>query len=49
MTSREDLTARQRHALLHPLNKASGDLAPFRKVTKHARGFLLVSILAVDR
>jgi hypothetical protein len=44
-----DLAARQRHALTHPMNEASGDLAPFRTVRRHARGFLLVAILAVER
>jgi hypothetical protein len=41
---------RQEYALLHPLTDPYRDsTAPFTAVRTHARGFLLCSILAVDR
>jgi hypothetical protein len=41
--------ARQAYALAHPLNRAGGDIAPYRSVRKHATGLLIMTILAVDR
>lgn len=43
------MTDRQAHALAHPLNRAVGDIAPYRAVRKHATGLLIMTILAVDR
>jgi hypothetical protein len=43
------VNARQTFALAHPLNDASGSTAAHTAVRAHARGFLLMSILAVDR
>jgi hypothetical protein len=43
------MTPRQAHALAHPLATASGDITSYREVRRHARGFLLVTVLAVDR
>jgi hypothetical protein len=40
---------RQAFALAHPLNRADGDIAPYRAVRKHATGMLVMTILAVDR
>jgi hypothetical protein len=40
---------RQAYALAHPLNKASQPTGPYTAVRAHARGFLLMSVLAVDR
>jgi hypothetical protein len=40
---------RQGYALTHPLNRADGDIAPYRAVRKHATGLLIMTILAVDR
>lgn len=36
-------------ALAHPLNRADGDISPYRSVRKHATGLLVMTILAVDR
>lgn len=41
--------ARQAYALAHPLNGVDQPTAPYTAVRVHARGFLLMSILAVDR
>lgn len=43
------MNERQRHALLNPLNEATGDLTPYRSIRRHKLGFLIVLILAVDR
>lgn len=43
------MNPRQAHALAHPLNEADADILPYRTIRTHARGFLLVVILAVDR
>lgn len=40
---------RQAYALAHPLNRADGDVAPYRATRKHATGLLIMTILAVDR
>lgn len=40
---------RQRFALLHPLESGEDDVAPYRTIRRHKAGFLLVSVLAVDR
>lgn len=40
---------RQAYALSHPLTDPSDSTAPYTAVRVHARGFLLLSILAVDR
>lgn len=40
---------RQAYALTHPLNSVGLSTAPYTAVRVHARGFLLLSILAVDR
>jgi hypothetical protein len=44
-----DPAGRQAYALAHPLNRADGDIAPYRSVRKHATGLLIMTILAVDR
>lgn len=44
-----DLAQRQRYALTHPLSDAYASTEPYTAVRVHARGFLLLSILAVDR
>lgn len=43
------MTSRQTYALAHPLNEPYAPTAPYTAVRAHARGFLLMSILAVDR
>lgn len=44
------MNTRQAYALAHPLNDPGRDsTAPYTAVRPHARGFLLLSILAVDR
>jgi hypothetical protein len=43
------VTSRQGYALAHPLNRADGDIAPYRAVRTHATGLLIMTILAVDR
>lgn len=43
------MNKRQQYALLHPLNSATADLAPYRKTKRHPTGLLIQSILAVDR
>ncbi len=43
------LAAWQAYALTHPLNDPGGSKAALTQVRVHARGFLLMSILAVDR
>ena len=40
---------RQAYALAHPLNRADGDIAPYRTARVHATGLLIMTILAVDR
>ena len=40
---------RQRYALQHPLETGDDDVAPYRTVRRHAAGFLIVCVLAVDR
>jgi len=40
---------RQAYALTNPLNGVSQPTGPYTTVRAHARGFLLMSILAVDR
>lgn len=40
---------RQAYALAHPLDKPSDGTKAYTEVRVHARGFLLLSILAVDR
>jgi hypothetical protein len=47
--TRDDLAARREHALTHPLNRADGDITPYRTIHRHATGLLLVAVLAVDR
>jgi hypothetical protein len=42
-------TKRQAYALSHPLVDAAASTTPYTAVRTHARGFLLMSILAVDR
>lgn len=36
-------------ALAHPLNRADGDVAPYRATRTHANGLLIMTVLAVDR
>jgi hypothetical protein len=43
------MNERQAYALAHPFTNPSQSTAPFTAVRAHARGFLLLSILAVDR
>lgn len=44
------MNPRQTYALTHPINDpARQSTAPYTAVRPHARGFLLMSILAVDR
>lgn len=43
------MNARQEYALRNPLNGPTQSTEPYKKIRVHARGFLLVSILAVDR
>jgi hypothetical protein len=43
------VNGRQSYALAHPLNGAADSTGPYTAVRVHARGFLLMSILAVDR
>ncbi len=43
------MNKRQAYALAHPLNAADQSTAPYTAIRAHARGFLLMSILAVDR
>lgn len=45
----ETPATRQAYALTHPLNRADGDISPYRSVRKHATGLLIMTILAVDR
>jgi hypothetical protein len=40
---------RQRYAFEHPLNRADGDITPYRSVRKHGSGVLIMTILAIDR
>lgn len=40
---------RRAYALANPLNRSDADLAPYRRVRKHATGMLIMTILAVDR
>ena len=35
---RETPAIRQAYALAHPLNRADGDISPYRSVRKHATG-----------
>lgn len=41
--------SRQEYALAHPLNRADGDIIPYRAIRQHANGLLIMTILAVDR
>lgn len=43
------MNARQAYALAHPLDRTDQSAEPYTAVRVHARGFLLMSILAVDR
>lgn len=43
------MNKRQAYALSHPFTDPSESTVPFTEVRAHARGFLLLSILAVDR
>jgi hypothetical protein len=43
------MTPRQEFALAHPLNRADGDITPFRATRVHATGLLIMTVLAVDR
>jgi hypothetical protein len=43
------MSGRQAFALANPLNRADGDIAPYRAVRKHGSGLLIMTILAVDR
>lgn len=40
---------RQEFALANPLNRADGDVAPYRTARVHATGLLIMTVLAVDR
>jgi hypothetical protein len=42
-------TDRHAYALAHPLNTATEDISPYRRVDSQPDGNLLVSVLAVDR
>ena len=42
-------TARQAFAIANPLNRADGDITPYRAARKHGTGLLIMTILAVDR
>jgi hypothetical protein len=44
-----NLTQRRAYALANPLNGPYDSTEPYTEVRVHARGFLLLSILAVDR
>lgn len=44
-----NLDQRRAYALAHPLEGPYDDTRPYTEVRAHARGFLLLSILAVDR
>ena len=44
-----NLAQRRAYALANPLNGPSDSTAPYTDVRAHARGFLLLTILAVDR
>lgn len=46
MTAR---TARQAFAIANPLNRADGDITPYRAARQHGTGLLIMTILAVDR
>lgn len=43
------MNPRQAYALAHPLDRTDQTTGPYTARRKHARGFLLQSILAVDR
>jgi hypothetical protein len=43
------IAQRRVYALTHPLNGPYDDTKPYTAMRAHARGFLLLSILAVDR
>jgi hypothetical protein len=43
------VTPRQAFALANPLNRAGGDVAPYRAARVHAAGLLIMTIMAVDR
>lgn len=43
------MTPRQALALARPVNRACGDIAPYRATRNHATGLLIMTILAVDR
>lgn len=42
-------SSRQAYALAHPLNRADGDIAPYKSIRRHATGLLIMTVLAVDR
>jgi len=44
-----NLAQRRAYALANPLSSPDDSTAPYTDVRAHARGFLLLSILAVDR
>lgn len=43
------LPKRRAYAITNPLNGPNDSVAPYAAVRVHARGFLLMSVLAVDR
>ena len=43
------MNLRQRHALLHPYEDPEQPVDAYRTVRVHRNGFLLVTVLAVDR
>ena len=40
---------RQAYALANPLNRADGDITPYRATRAHGSGLLMLTILAIDR
>lgn len=40
---------RARYAITHPMNRADGDITPYRATRIHATGLLIMTVLAVDR
>jgi hypothetical protein len=43
------MTPEQARALANPLNTATGSVEHLRTIRRHKRGFLIVTVLAVDR
>lgn len=43
------MNPRQAFALANPVNRASGDIEPYRTVVEQRDGNLLLVVLAVDR